>query len=72
MVTREQAAKPACQGGTLTNMVGATSVTAMVTIVNLTTAMKLYATVDHLTKDRTALLLVSPQLTTFAFYKMKV
>lgn len=57
--TREQVAKTACPGGTLTNTAGVTSATAMVTIVNLETAMRLYATVDHLSLDRIALVLVS-------------
>lgn len=64
MVTREQVVKSACRGGTMINTAGATSAIAMVTIVNLETAMRLYATVDHLTLDRIALLLVSSQLRT--------
>lgn len=70
MVIREQVVKPVCRAGTATNSVDATSATAMVTIVNLEIAMRLYATVDHLTLDRTAPLLVSSQLRNILVFKM--
>lgn len=59
LVTREQVAKTAFRDGTLTNTAAVTSATAMVTIVNLETAMRLYATVDHLSLDQTVLMSVS-------------
>lgn len=70
MATREQVVKPAYQGGTATNSADAANATVMVTIVNLEIAMTLYATVGHLTLDRTALLLVSSQLRLFSVFKM--
>lgn len=59
MVIREQVAKIVCRDGTPINTAGVARATAMVTIVNLEAVMRLYATVDHLILDRTALLLVS-------------
>lgn len=60
--TQEQVAKTANWDGTKINTTVATSANAMAKTVNLETEMRLYATVAHLTRDRTALLLVRPEV----------